>query len=104
MKRAIKKIVLCEDEISCHFCKENSNCYEYHFDENANTKLNNEIINLMKHYCVRQVELKDRKKAAKPVEYEKVEVGEKCGSCGAVMIGEPCFCPFCGTEVDRCGD
>ncbi len=29
------------------------------------------------------------------------EVAEKCGNCGGIMYGEPCYCPFCGTEVKR---
>lgn len=44
---------------------------------------------------------------AQPVEYVEYydelqkEWGEKCGNCGGIMYGEPCYCPFCGTEVKR---
>ena len=35
--------------------------------------------------------------------YDEVlkEWGEKCGNCGGIMYGEPCYCPHCGTEVKR---
>ena len=26
---------------------------------------------------------------------------ERCGACDAVLIGKPCYCSFCGTEVER---
>lgn len=40
-----------------------------------------------------------------PVESEEKivngEIVEVCGNCQAILNGEPCYCPFCGCEVER---